>query len=565
LRYFALATDYDGTLAEEGVVHSETVAALERFVASGRRLVMVTGRRLDDLQRVFSRFDLFSRIVAENGAVVYVPETRETRVLEPGPKAAFVDALRARGVPVDVGHVVVATWEPHQQAVLDAIKTLGLELHVEFNKGAVMVLPPGVTKWTGLAAALVDLKLSAHNVVGVGDAENDHAFLAACEVAVSVANALPAVRERSDWVTPSPRGRGVAELIDRMVADDLEGLSPRGESARLVLGTEADGQPVLLDPFHARVLLFGPSGSGKSTITSTLVETLVEKRYQVCLVDPEGDYESAAHLTPLGNAESAASLDEIDAVLANPSHSVAATLVAVPLHDRPRWYSSLLGRIHERRAKSGRPHWVVVDEAHHVLPVELDVSSPPLLLTGGATLYVTVDPSRMSGAALREVNAVLTMAQGGAAALAAFARLTGHEPPEAPAAENGALFWRVGEAKAVAVTIAPPRQEHMRHARKYARGDLGEDRSFIFRGPNGALRLKAQNLALFVQIAAGVDDATWDFHLRRSDYSRWMNDAVKDPDLADEVHRIEAQPDTAPNESRAHVRDAILKRYTLPA
>ncbi|HSY20568.1 MAG TPA: HAD-IIB family hydrolase [Polyangiaceae bacterium] len=565
MRYFALATDYDGTLAEEGVVHSETVAALERFVGSGRRLVMVTGRRLDDMQRVFSRLDLFVRVVAENGAVVYAPETRETRVLEPGPNPAFVDALRARGVPVDVGHVVVATWEPHQQAVLDAIKTLGLELHVEFNKGAVMVLPAGVTKWTGLSAALADLKLSAHNVVAVGDAENDHSFLAACEVAVSVANALPAVRERSDWITPSPRGRGVAELIDRMVADDLKALTPRGENTRLVLGTEPAGNPVLLDPFGTRLLLFGPSGSGKSTIATALVENLVQKGYQVCLVDPEGDYESAAHLTPLGNAENAPALAEIDAVLANPAHSVAATLVAVPLHDRPRWYSSLLGRIHERRATTGRPHWVVVDEAHHVLPVEQDVSSPPLSLTGGATLYVTVDPSSMSGPALQEVNAVVTIAQGGAAALAAFARRTGHEPPEVPPAENGAIFWRVGEPKALVVTIIPPRLEHMRHARKYAHGDLGEDRSFVFRGPNGSLRLKAQNLTLFVQIATGVDDATWEYHLRRGDYSHWMNDAVKDPDLADEVRRIEAQPDTAPNESRAHVREAILKRYTLPA
>ena len=46
-----------------------------------------------------------------------------------------------------------------------------------FNKGAVMILPSGVNKATGLAAALEELGLSPHNVVGVGDAENDHAFL----------------------------------------------------------------------------------------------------------------------------------------------------------------------------------------------------------------------------------------------------------------------------------------------------------------------------------------------------------------------------------------------------
>ena len=228
MRYFALATDYDGTLATHGVVRDSTLRALERFVASGRKLVLVTGRQLDEVEQVFAHLTLFERVVAENGAVLYAPSTREIRLLDEPPPAAFVDALRARGVePIATGAVIVATRQPFQDVVLETSRAMGLELHVEFNKGAVMVLPSGTTKRTGLAAALEDMRLSPHGVVGVGDAENDHAFLSLCECAVSVANALPSLKACSDWVTPSAEGKGVEELVDRILADDLRSLTMR--------------------------------------------------------------------------------------------------------------------------------------------------------------------------------------------------------------------------------------------------------------------------------------------------------------------------------------------------
>jgi hydroxymethylpyrimidine pyrophosphatase-like HAD family hydrolase len=228
VRYFAVATDYDGTLAADGKVAAPTVEALERLRRSGRRVVLVTGRILEELQQVFPRLDLIDRVVAENGAVVWTPATNELQVLAEPPPAAFVAALRARDVrPLSVGHVIVATREPHEEAVLDAIRSLGLELHVEFNKGAVMVLPAGVTKRTGLSTALEQMALSLHNVVGIGDAENDHGLLAACECGVAVANAIPALAERADWVTASPRGAGVVELVDRLLDDDLASLARR--------------------------------------------------------------------------------------------------------------------------------------------------------------------------------------------------------------------------------------------------------------------------------------------------------------------------------------------------
>jgi hydroxymethylpyrimidine pyrophosphatase-like HAD family hydrolase len=222
MRYLALACDYDGTLAHHGRVEASTVAALERVRASGRKLLLVTGRQLDDLRSVFVEIDLFESIIAENGAVLYDPRTQRERPIAEPPPAAFVEALRRRYVPLAVGHVIVATWEPHEREVLETIRDLGLELHVIFNKGAVMVLPAGVSKASGLAAALTELGLSPHNVVGVGDAENDHAFLASCECAVAVANALPTIKERADVVTRGEAGAGVEELAAELVANDLE-------------------------------------------------------------------------------------------------------------------------------------------------------------------------------------------------------------------------------------------------------------------------------------------------------------------------------------------------------
>jgi len=225
VRYLALATDYDGTLAEQGRVRPETVAAIERLRRSGRRALLVTGRELEDLKSVFDRLDLFDRVIAENGALLYRPQTREEVVLAEPPPAELANLLRKRGVaPLGVGQVIVATREPHQLDALEVVHQLGLEWQVIFNKGAVMLLPPGVNKQTGLNAALSELGLSMRNTVAVGDAENDHAMLAESECGVAVANALDSLKDRADLVTRGARGTGVEELVDRLIEDDLRSL-----------------------------------------------------------------------------------------------------------------------------------------------------------------------------------------------------------------------------------------------------------------------------------------------------------------------------------------------------
>ena len=227
MKYSALACDYDGTLAHDGVITASTLVALDRFRHSGRHLFMVTGRELPDLKRVCPELDRFEWVVAENGALLHRPATDETRLLCESASAPLVESLRRFEIPLSVGEAIVATVEPHEVVVLEEIKRLGLELQVIFNKGAVMVLPSGVNKATGLTALLAEAKLSPDEVVAVGDAENDHAFLGACGMGVAVANALPMLKERADFVTNGARGDGVAELIGMILADDLADIRPR--------------------------------------------------------------------------------------------------------------------------------------------------------------------------------------------------------------------------------------------------------------------------------------------------------------------------------------------------
>ena len=155
MQYHALAADYDGTLATDGVVDEKTIDALRRLRESGRRLILVTGRIIEQLLQVFPQIGLCDMVVADNGAVLFDPKSGKKYPLADPPSREFIDELARRDVPrIEVGDVIVATWEPHETTVLKTIRDLGLELQIIFNKGAVMILPAGVNKASGLAAAL---------------------------------------------------------------------------------------------------------------------------------------------------------------------------------------------------------------------------------------------------------------------------------------------------------------------------------------------------------------------------------------------------------------------------
>lgn len=249
--YLALATDYDGTLASRGAVDDPTLDGLRRLRDSGRLSILVTGRTLESLARVYAHADLFDVVVAENGALLYEPDTKQEKLVAPPPPPELVVALRERRVePLGVGRAIVATSDVHKSAVLDVIHDLGLEYQMVFNKGALMVLPSGVNKASGLEKALRMLQIPTDRCVGVGDAENDHAMLNLCGFSAAVANALPALKDQADYVAAADHGAGVIEVIDLLLSRDLRGLkrhrrgTPRAIIAQVKrLGDDTDVVP----------------------------------------------------------------------------------------------------------------------------------------------------------------------------------------------------------------------------------------------------------------------------------------------------------------------------------
>lgn len=570
MRYLALCCDYDGTIAHDGRVDETTLAALRKLRESGRKLVLVTGRELDDLQTVFEHLDIFERIVAENGALIYRPATREERLLGERPPQKFVDMLRAKGVgPISVGRSIVATWEPHEKTVLETIHECGLELQVIFNKGAVMILPAGVNKASGLREALAELNLSVHNAVGVGDAENDHAFLRICECSVAVANALPSVKEKADIVTRGDHGAGVTELIEEMLADDLASREDALVRHHIPLGQNQRGEPVSLSPYGMNALIVGTSGGGKSTVAAGLVERLRANGYSFCIIDPEGDYDTVESAVVLGNADHAPVIDECLQLLSKPEENAVINLLGLKLNDRPWFFMTLFARIRDLRARTGRPHWLIVDEAHHVMPANWQPTDQALPKRLEGVLMVSVTPSLVAKSVLRSLDTLIVLGEKPREMLREFTdanELAAVDPPLESLESGTALIWnKTAGAPPMFLQLQPSRTERRRHLRKYAEGELPEDRSFYFRGPQGKLKLRAPNLIMFMDLADGVDDETWLFHLRRGEISAWLRNAIKDESLAERVAAIERNESIGPATSRKKTRELIEAIYTLPA
>jgi hypothetical protein len=319
------------------------------------------------------------------------------------------------------------------------------------------------------------------------------------------------------------------------------------------------------------VLLAGPSGGGKSTLTTAFIEGLLEREYQVCLVDPEGDYEQLPRVVALGTADRAPAIDEVLTALEDPTRSVVVNLLGIRLEDRPPFFARLLARLQDLRTRVGRPHWIVLDEAHHLLPADWrpDASTTPAEPDG--MFLITVHPDRIAPGILERVDLVAAIGADAPSTIAHVAAAAGRPvPPDMAAPADGdGLLWELAatpEGPGVrTIRLARPRAELRRHRRKYAVGELGTDKSFWFRGPDDRLNLRAQNLVLFVQLGEGIDDETWLFHLRRGDYSRWILDAIKDEALAEAIAAVEADPVASPAEGRRRIRAAIDEMYTAPA
>lgn len=427
-----------------------------------------------------------------------------------------------------------------------------------------MILPSGINKATGLAAALEDLKLSPHNVVAVGDAENDHAFLRASGCSVAVDNALPAVKDTADLVTRGERGKGVEELIGKMIK--LDHLIARKRARGVLLGS-ANGKEVYLSPVET-VLIAGSSGIGKSTLATALTERLAEKGLQFCIFDPEGDYDGLQGAVPLGDSSAAPSKDQLLQLIGKPDTNVVVNGLALRVDERPDFFAELLPGLGNVRYRTARPHWLIIDEAHHLLPKRREDTRAVLSLELPGTVLITVHPEAISTDALRLVTVVIALGPQAKGVIKTFCKETGLEAPGNIPTPKGdrVLLWRPHTGKKpFTVKAMEPSQSLKRHSRKYAEGQLDEAGSFYFKGPKNAMNLRAHNLIIFAQMAEGIDDKTWMHHLRAGDYSEWFRRQIRDKELARETAMAEKDKALSAEESRKLVLDAVRRRYTAPA
>src|SRR5215472_3559072 len=288
MKFRVLALDYDGTIARDGVLSADVRSAIAEARAEGIVVIIVTGRILSDLRSASGDLDFVDAVVAENGAVLSFPGA-ETRVVGQLPPQILFDELRRRGVAFKSGECIVEADASQAPTILATIRELQLPLVILFNRGRLMVLPQAISKGTGLLEALHILRLSPHNAIAIGDAENDHDLLARCELAAAVSWGSTMLQAEADEVVNGDGPSAVATYIRRATT---KARLPVGRVGRhpLTLGTARDGRPVTRDVSGANVLIVGGSQSGKSWVTGLVCEQMIVEGYSLCVIDPEGDY-----------------------------------------------------------------------------------------------------------------------------------------------------------------------------------------------------------------------------------------------------------------------------------
>lgn len=559
MHFLALAVDYDGTIAENGNVPEHVCTALAGLKASGRKLLLITGRELQALKHHFTQLDLFDLVVVENGALLYDPRTDTEELIADSASTALVERLRDKGVsPLSVGRSVIATWHPFEDAVISSIRELGLELQMTFNKDAIMVLPTGVNKASGLSAALLRLGICELNVVGVGDAENDHAFLAICGCAAAVNNAIDSIKARADICLSQDHGRGVCELIDMLLQKDAA-LVPV-ERIGVQLGRTADARKVWLPP-ESVLLVIGNSGSGKSSYVTWLTERMVEAHQGFCIIDPEGDYLSLDGAVTVGGLTTPPTTEESLHHLLQARLNVVVSTLALDPAARVQLFGELLPFIQQLRSSTGRPYWMVVDEAHYMLPH--CAAWPPGFLANMGAIIVALDFDQVCPSLLDAVDVLVTLGSTARELVQRYAQHTQRRCPEFPARSSAPDYFCLWDVRhggdVVLMAQQQPEQKHHRHSGKYAVGDVGAWHAFYF----PSLDLRASNLAEFLSSLARLDDPAFRQHREAGDFSNWFREVIRDDVLANETRLLENDASVPLRDAQEQIAHLVQSRYHL--
>ena len=542
-----VAVDFDGTLTSGGGVAPQAVEAIDESRRNGLTIVLVTGRIGAELQAEFPEIaDHVDAMVLENGAVIVIDG--QAHALAPPVNRGLDDALADRGVLCRRGEVLVAVDGEHAATVVELIGELGLDYQIIRNRAALMVLPAGITKATGLATLLGKMNLPPHNTVAVGDAENDLSLFGIAEIGAAVADAVASVRRNADVVLDKPDGAGVAELLTSpYVSGSLRWCPPR----RWVdIGVFDDATPTRIPGSQGRILVTGPAASGKSYLVGLMAERWILANYCVVVVDPEGDHVRLQQLNQVHVVDGAQYLPEpaelVNALL--PHSGTVLDMSGLDTSTKTDYVHRLRSTIEAHREQYGFPHWVIYDEAHL-----LGTDEQAHWERRGGYVLSSFAPAALPAGEIESLDVVLTLTIADiAAGIASRRRATicfGSGPPRA-------------------FTIADRETAHVRHRHKYADVRLPQERRFYFHTTDGQPIAPAATMHDFIIALRHLDQPALEYHLERGDFSHWLDGTIADKELATKAAAWEDELDAHRAADLERIRHrlvhAVEERY-LPS
>lgn len=540
-KYFqAAALDFDGTLTQHGRPETSVLEALGRTRRRGVKVVLVTGRIGRELREVFPDVNQhFDALVLENGGVLAVGQDDPLPLVE-ACDDELGEELARRGVAFRAGQVLLASQVEHEAVAREVISRLELECVIVRNRGEMMILPAGVTKASGVRAALEYFGLSPHNAVGAGDAENDHVLLDECEVGVAVDNAVDSLKRRADVVLDKANGSGIADFLDEEL--DNVSLLRRTQRRALAIGKSDDEYPATIPSAGVNLLVTGRSSSGKSFAAGMIAEQLLRAGYSLCLLDPEGDYAELARyhtVQHVGGKQPLPSAEVIAGMLRPTNTSIVVDLSLCGPEEQVSRSRELLGLFEHRRIVSGRPHWIFIDEAHRLLPSGMLKSFGGFCLVSywldrldqevwDALDYAAVLPGGTRGAPgcepIREIerraDVSLNCLQGMERGEMVLLDLR-HEPAPLKIHADGRSV------------------PHVRHRQKYAFDSVAGSKRFFFKPEHANGAHPAANVQELYNVLKSCDPALVEYHGKRRDFSRWLRDVMQDAETASQVRSAE--------------------------